>query len=64
METKYYKVVNCSNSSVCATVFDEKVDIHKQIEIRELLRMNEYKMIEITKEEYNQIPRKLDAIWY
>ena len=62
METKYYKVINCSGNVTCATKFDEKVDFARRIEIRELLKMNEYKMVEITEEEYNNIPKKLEAI--
>lgn len=62
METKYYKVINQQGKTTCATKFDEKVDFARRIEIRELLRMNEYKMVEITEEEYNNIPKKLDAI--
>lgn len=62
METKYYKVISCSNEQLCATKFDEKVDFAKRIELTELLKMNDYKLIEIQEEEYNSIPRKLDAI--
>lgn len=61
-ETKYFKVINCSGNVTCATKFDEKVDFAKRIELKELLKMNGYKLIEITEEEYNKIPRKLDAI--
>ena len=61
-ETKYYKVINCSGNVTCATKFDEKVDFARRIEVRELLRMNEYKMVEITEEEYNKTPNKLDAV--
>ena len=61
-ETKYYKVINCSGNVTCATKFDEKVDFARRIEVRELLRMNEYTMVEITEEEYNKTPNKLDAI--
>lgn len=62
METKYYKIINCSSNTVCATVFDDEVDFAKRIEITELLKMNEYKLIEVTKEQYDNIPRKLNAI--
>ena len=62
MEDKYYKVINCSGNVTCATKFDNKVDFARRIEIRELLKMNEYKMVEITEEEYNNIPKKLEAI--
>ena len=62
METKYYKVIGCSNNHVCATMFDERVEFAKRIELTELLKMNDYKLIEVTKEEYEKIPRKLDAI--
>ena len=61
-ETKYFKVINCSGKVTCATKFDEKVDFARRIEVRELLRMNEYKMVEITEEEYNKTPNKLDAV--
>jgi hypothetical protein len=61
-ETKYYKVINCSGNVTCATKFDEKVDFARRIEVRELLRMNEYTMVEITEEEYNKTPNKLDAV--
>ena len=43
-------------------MFDERVDFAKRIELTELLKMNDYKLIEVTKDEYEQIPRKLDAI--
>lgn len=62
METKYYKVVDGSGAITCATKFDEKVDFAKRIELRELLRMNKYNMIEVTEDEYNKIPKKIDAI--
>ena len=62
METKYYKVINGSEQVTCATKFDEKVDFARRIEVRELLRMNNYKMVEITEEEYNKTPSKFDAI--
>lgn len=61
-ETKYYKVINCSGQTTCATVFDERIDFAKRIEIRELLRMNEYKLVEIQEEEYKQIPNKFEAL--
>ena len=62
MEDKYYKVINCSGNVTCATKFDNKVDFARRIEVRELLRMNEYTMVEITEEEYNKTPSKFDAI--
>ena len=62
MEDKYYKVINCSGNVTCATKFDNKVDFARRIEIRELLKMNEYKMVEITEEEYSNIPKKLEAV--
>lgn len=60
-QTKYYKVINGDQLS-CATKFDDRVDFAKRIELKELLKMNGYQLIEITEEEYNKIPRKLDAI--
>lgn len=63
METKYYKVINCSGNELdCGVVFDERVDFAKRIELIELLKMNDYKLVEVTEEEYQKIPRKLDAI--
>jgi hypothetical protein len=62
MEDRYFKVINCSGNVTCATKFDEKIDFARRIEIRELLRMNEYTMVEITEEEYNKIPKKLEAV--
>lgn len=61
METKYFKILSNDQLS-CATKFDEKVDFAKRIELKELLKMNGYQLIEITEEEYDKIPRKLDAI--
>ena len=62
MEDRYFKVINCSGNVTCATKFDEKIDFARRIEVRELLRMNNYKMVEITEEEYNKTPSKFDAI--
>lgn len=62
METKYYRIISGTTKLDCSTKFDEKVDFAKRIELKELLKMNGYQLIEITEEEYNKIPRKLDAI--
>ena len=62
METKYYRIISGTTKLDCSTKFDEKVDFAKRIELKELLKMNDYKLIEVTKEEYKKIPRKLDAI--
>lgn len=62
MKTKYYKVLNAYDETSCATKFDEAVDFAKRIELTELLRMNNFKMVEIEEEEYNKIPNKIDAI--
>ena len=63
MVSKYYKVISCSGNELdCGVIFDERVEFAKRIELTELLKMNDYKLIEVSKEEYEKIPRKLDAI--
>lgn len=55
---KHLKVVDQSGSVRGAVLFDENVDMATRIELTELVRMNDYKLIQIEEEEYNKIPKK------
>ena len=60
MKTKYLKVLNPQGESEGVIVFNERVSFAHRIEISELLRQNGYKLIDITKEEYNKTEKKFD----
>lgn len=60
MKTRYLKVMNNSDGVEGAVVFDESISFAQRIEITELVRQSEYRLEEITEEEYNKIPRKFE----
>ena len=60
MDTKHLRVLNSQGKTEGAVLFDDSVDFAKRIELTELLRQNEFKLVEITEEEYNTIPRKFE----
>lgn len=61
MTDVYYKVLNNQDGVEGAVLFDESVPFAKRIEIRELVRQSEYRLVEIEEEEYNKIKRKFEV---
>jgi hypothetical protein len=43
-----------------AVVFDDTVSFAHRIEICELIRQSDYTLVEVTEEEYNNIPKKFE----
>jgi len=60
MKLKYLKVMNNNDGVEGAVVFDESIPFAQRVEITELVRQSEYRLEEITEEEYNKIPRKFE----
>jgi hypothetical protein len=52
--------MNNSDGVEGAVVFDESISFAQRVEITELVRQSEYRLEEITEEEYNKIPRKFE----
>ena len=60
MKLKYLKVMNNNDGVEGAVVFDDTVSFAHRIEITELIRQSDYTLVEVTEEEYNNIPKKFE----
>ena len=62
MKTVYYNIKNQQGKDLGSTVFNDAVDLNKRVELNYLLTSQGFTLTEITKEEYESSPRKIDAI--
>lgn len=52
--------MNPNDELAGAVKFDESVSYQRRIEISELMRMNSFKLLEVTEEQYEKVPKKFD----
>lgn len=62
MKTVYYNIKNQQGKDLGSTVFNDAVDLNKRVELSYLLTSQGFTLTEITKEEYESSPIKIDAI--
>jgi len=62
MKTVYYNIKNQQGKDLGSTVFNDVVDLNKRVELNYLLTSQGFTLTEITKEDYESSPRKIDAI--
>lgn len=59
VKIEYYKVIDYSEKEVGAFEFNHQdVSLAQRIEILELLRANQYRVVTISKQEYDKITKK------
>lgn len=62
MKDVYYNIKDQVGKSKGATVFNDAVDLNKRVELNYLLTSQGFTLNEITKEEYESTPVKIDAV--